>query len=78
MPPRLAALPDSICDCFIETPPDDPPGLHPEDFVVGTPATPCGVPSCDEPARYYLVGWRCLQHSPAAEHGRVEIPISST
>ena len=62
--------PESICDCFIETHPEDPLGLYPEDFTVGTP---CGLPSCNEPARYYLVGWRCRAHSPAAEHGRVEL-----
>lgn len=27
--------PESICDCFIETHPDDPTGLHPEMFIVG-------------------------------------------
>lgn len=37
--------PESICDCFIETHPDEPTGLHPEMFVVGTvlprlPASP--------------------------------------
>lgn len=26
------------CDCFIETHPEDPFGMHPEDFVVGTPS----------------------------------------
>lgn len=27
--------PEWRCDCFIETHPDDPFGLHPEDFIVG-------------------------------------------
>lgn len=26
--------PPSICDCFIDTHPDDPFGLHPEAFIV--------------------------------------------
>lgn len=66
--------PESICDCFIETHPEDPLGLYPEDFIVAglNVPTPCGVPSCGEAARYYLVGWRCPAHSPAAENGRVE------
>ena len=29
--------PASICDCFIETNPLDPIGLHPEQFAVATP-----------------------------------------
>lgn len=29
--------PESICDCFIDTHPDDPLGLHPEDFIVTFP-----------------------------------------
>ncbi len=27
--------PSSRCDCFIETHPDSPMDLHPEDFIVG-------------------------------------------
>lgn len=30
--------PPSICDCFIETHPDSPFALHPEDFVVKDPS----------------------------------------
>lgn len=30
----------SICDCFREQYPDDPYGLHPEAFIVGTRVTP--------------------------------------
>jgi len=26
--------PESICDCFIDTHPDNPLGVYPEDFVV--------------------------------------------
>lgn len=29
--------PESICDCFIESHPDDPLGLHPEDYAVRVP-----------------------------------------
>lgn len=29
--------PESICDCFIETHPDSPFDLHPEDFIVTWP-----------------------------------------
>lgn len=32
--PGEPRCPESICDCFIDTHPDDPLGLHPEDFVV--------------------------------------------
>jgi hypothetical protein len=28
----------AICDCFIDTHPDSPFDLHPEDFIVGRPA----------------------------------------
>lgn len=33
-PPGQNRCPESICDCFIDTHPDDPFGLHPEDFAV--------------------------------------------
>lgn len=29
----------AICDCFIDTHPEDPSGIHPEDFVVSMPKT---------------------------------------
>lgn len=29
--------PESICDCFIDTHPDSPLDLHPEDFAVKVP-----------------------------------------
>lgn len=35
-PPGDKRCPPSICDCFIDTHPDDPFGLHPEDFAVWT------------------------------------------
>lgn len=35
--PGSPRCPESICDCFIETHPDDPLGPHPEDFVVTFP-----------------------------------------
>jgi hypothetical protein len=42
-PPGLARCPESICDCFIDTHPDDPFGLHPEDFIVGRVIPPDGA-----------------------------------
>jgi hypothetical protein len=33
-PPGQRRCPEWICDCFIDTHPDDPFGLHPEDFLV--------------------------------------------
>lgn len=43
--------PDSICDCFIDTHPDDPTRLHPEMFVVGAahPETDTCPTHPDEP-----------------------------
>lgn len=35
--------PPAICDCFIDTHPDDPFGLHPEDFAVMVPCPACGA-----------------------------------
>lgn len=32
--PGQRRCPPSICDCFIDTHPDDPFGLHPDDFLV--------------------------------------------
>lgn len=32
--PGQPRCPESICDCFIDTYPDDPMGLHPEAFIV--------------------------------------------
>ena len=37
-PGRQSCLP-SICDCFVATHPEDPFGLHPEDFTVAEPTT---------------------------------------
>lgn len=33
--PSRNRCPEWRCDCFIDTHPDDPFGLHPEDFIVG-------------------------------------------
>jgi hypothetical protein len=32
--------PHGICDCFIDTHPENPGGLYPEDFEVSFPARP--------------------------------------
>lgn len=41
--PGSPRCPESICDCFIETHPDDPLGPHPEDFVVTFPDPPADL-----------------------------------
>lgn len=33
--PGQDRCPEWRCDCFIKTHPNDPFGLHPEDFIVG-------------------------------------------
>ena len=35
--PGAPRCPETRCDCFIDTHPDDPLGLHPEVFVVTEP-----------------------------------------
>jgi hypothetical protein len=37
--PGQPRCPEWLCDCFIDTHPDDPLGLHPEDFTVTYPTT---------------------------------------
>jgi hypothetical protein len=50
------------CDCFVDTFPDDPFGLHPEAFVVGNaePDPPATCPECGHAP--HMAGW-CVHDS---------------